>query len=300
MQVMAVVFAMTLGRPLMRTLAAAIGLCAWLALGAALVRAQPSEPAPGGTQVEEAPSPPTEALAGGASSKAPTAALEHYQRGREHYLAGRYREALEELKAALALDPDSPNLIYNVARVHEDLGNLDEAITNYQHYLEVLPDSASAEREKTDLTIRRLRGAKDEVAAQRSGDAELKSFEPATAPQPTLGNADWLFWASAGTGVAFLAGGSVCGVLALQRNHKVADFVVGADGTAHQRRSLVSQTKHLALASDLLFAGGAAAITGAALLFFLRHSPAEQPTHAPQASVYFDGQRAELLLSGAF
>ena len=49
----------------------------------------------------------------------PAGAIERYNRGRAHYQAGRYREALAELEKALALDPNSPNLVYNVARVYE-------------------------------------------------------------------------------------------------------------------------------------------------------------------------------------
>ena len=41
---------------------------------------------------------------------APERALEHYNRGREHYLNGRYRDALQELEIAVNLDPTSPDL----------------------------------------------------------------------------------------------------------------------------------------------------------------------------------------------
>ncbi len=279
-----------------------LGICASLALApVARVQGQAAEPAAASPRAGETPAPLAEmpASAPGAG-KAPNQALEHYQRGREHYLAGRYREALEELKYALALDPDSPNLIYNVARVHEDLGNLDEAITNYQHYLEVIPQATSAEREKIELTIRRLRGAKDELAASRANEAGLKSFEPTPAPRPALGRADWLFWTTAGLGVGLVGGGAVAGVLAVQREKRVRDFVVGEAGTVHRHDVLAAQTKNLALTSDLLFAGGALAITGAALLFFMRHAPAEKAAPPARASVYFDGQRALLDVHGVF
>jgi tetratricopeptide (TPR) repeat protein len=97
----------------------------------------------------------------------PAEALEHYERGRREYLAGRYREALQELKVALALDPNSPNLVYNVARVNEDLADLDEAIKYYRRYHALLPPAAHEERDKTEKTIRRLQGAKDEQTQQR-------------------------------------------------------------------------------------------------------------------------------------
>ena len=199
-------------------------------------------------------------------------AVAHYQRGREHYLAGRYHEALTELKAALALDPKSPNLVYNVARVNEDLGNLDDAISSYQRYLELLPPNQHSERDKTEKTLRRLEGAKEEVAAQRSA-ADLKGFGPNTTPPPaapTYGRTDPLFWTAAVGGTVLIVAGGVTGLLALQRQHDVSRFVVGPGGTFAQRKSLVSQTKHLALASDLCFATAGAALIGAALRYFLR------------------------------
>src|SRR5262245_24814610 len=55
----------------------------------------------------------------------PDAAIQHYSIGREHYQAGRYREALNELEQAVRLDPASPNLVFNVARVYELLGEID-------------------------------------------------------------------------------------------------------------------------------------------------------------------------------
>jgi tetratricopeptide (TPR) repeat protein len=68
----------------------------------------------------------------------PPEAIDHYSRGRAHYQAGRYREAVIELEQALALDPGSPNLVYNLARVYELLGRIDPAIANYERYRSML------------------------------------------------------------------------------------------------------------------------------------------------------------------
>jgi tetratricopeptide (TPR) repeat protein len=97
---------------------------------------------------------PQRALCQPEASKQPASpqAKAHFERGREHFRAGRYREAIVELKAALELDSKSPNLTYNVAYTNELLGDLAEAIVYYRRYLELLPDSAADERKKVEVT----------------------------------------------------------------------------------------------------------------------------------------------------
>jgi tetratricopeptide (TPR) repeat protein len=230
-----------------------------------------------------------------AQSSAPEAAIEHYQLGRKLYLDGRYRDALVELKAALEYDPSSADLIYNVARVYENLGEMDEAIAHYQRYLERLPAEAQDERDRTDKTIRRLQGAKLELAQH---EAERNSA--AQRSQPHAGRADAAFWVTGGAAVALFAAGGVSGVLALKRSDEVGKFVVGKDGSFEQRQQLAKQADNLALAADLLIAGGAAALTGAALLYFLRDSEPEQAPGTPELSVSFSGNGAQLGVRATF
>src|SRR5262245_50184844 len=69
---------------------------------------------------------------------APPEAMEHFDRGRSLFRAGRYREAIVELKAALELDPKSPVLMYNVAYTSELQGDLRQAAAYYRKYLAAL------------------------------------------------------------------------------------------------------------------------------------------------------------------
>jgi tetratricopeptide (TPR) repeat protein len=228
-------------------------------------------------------------------SSAPEAAVEHYQLGRKWYLEGRYRDALVELKAALEYDPNSADLIYNVARVYENLGEMDEAIAHYQRYLEHLPPEAHDERDRTDKTIRRLQGAKRELAQT---EAERNSAAQQAASH--AGRADFVFWLTGGAAVALFAAGGVSGVLALKKNDQVASFVVGMDGTFDEREKLAKQANNFALAADLLLAGGAVALTSAALLYFLRDSEPEASEGTPKLSVSFSGNGAQLGMHGTF
>lgn len=250
-------------------------------------------PARAQTASEEATSARQEAHDPGLpASEAPREALDHYQKGRRWYLAGRYRDALVELKAALEFDRDSADLLYNVARVYENLGELDSAIEYYSRYLTKLPAEAGEERDKTQKTIRRLAGARRELAA--------RTPPPAAAPEATRGRADLAFWLTTGAGIALLGGGAACGVLALHKNTRVDKFVAGPDGDLAQRQHLAKDAKRFALIADGLFIAGGVALTSAALLFLLRDGTETRSRPALRVGVGADGQRALLDVSGSF
>jgi tetratricopeptide (TPR) repeat protein len=228
-------------------------------------------------------------------SSPPPEALDHYASGRKYYLAGRYRDALVELKAALEYDPRSPDLIYNVARVYENLGEFDEAIEHYQRYMDVLPLEAADERDRTQKTIGRLQGAKSELA-ERERERAADEVE-----KPHVGRADVAFWLTGSAAIGLLGVGGASGVLALKKTDDVAAFVVGKDGTFARRKDLSKQADRFALGADLFLGAGALALTGAALLFFLRDSEPDKPDDdTPTLSFAFDGRNAQLDVRGSF
>ena len=237
----------------------------------------------------------------------PPEALEHYERGRQEYLAGRYREALYELRAALELDPSSPNLVYNVARVYEDLGELDQAIRYYRRYRGLLPREAGDERDKTAKIVRRLEGARDEQAQAKAaalrerGGLRSPNEQPPIQSSPGNGRADLAFWLVAGTGVALAAGGGVTGWFALEREQQLSDFVLGKDGSFDRREQLRKQANRFALASDVMSVAAGTAILSAAILFFSRSSE-PSPSRPPSARVALLPSRhgAQLQWEGRF
>jgi tetratricopeptide (TPR) repeat protein len=109
-----------------------------------------------------------------------SAARPHFERALELYRGGRYAEALPELEEAARLDPLGKDLFFNLALVHEKLGQLPEAISALERFRELETDAA--ERERARLTIERLRGA--EQAARSSEPAPPPCPTPAAAPAP--------------------------------------------------------------------------------------------------------------------
>jgi len=61
-------------------------------------------------------------------------AREHFKAASEHYRAGRFREALRGFELAERLLP-SPELSFNIARAHEQLGEIEAAIEHYERYV---------------------------------------------------------------------------------------------------------------------------------------------------------------------
>jgi tetratricopeptide (TPR) repeat protein len=86
---------------------------------------------------------------------------QHFEEALVHYREGHYRAAVAELEAALTFDPTSKDLLYNLALVHEKLGQLDRAIAVLERYAELEHDAKELERARQ--AIARMRGARAEL-----------------------------------------------------------------------------------------------------------------------------------------
>ena len=95
---------------------------------------------------------------------------------------------MTDLESALSWDPNSPSLIYNVAKVSELLGNLDESIEYYERYLRLLPGSEQEERERIRASLKRLRKSRSDVVLESKQEpVVLKPPETARAPPTRRG-----------------------------------------------------------------------------------------------------------------
>jgi tetratricopeptide (TPR) repeat protein len=218
---------------------------------------------------------PTSAQSEGASDDA----VQFYRRGREHFRAGRYREAIADLERARLLDPGAPTLVYNLARVHELLGEIERALLYYNEYVRMLPPEEDGARERAVETIRRLEGARETVAPavpSTPTDEQQTQLDPVVVVQER-GVADELFWITAGVSGALLVGGIAVGLSALSAESAAADTVLGevrSDGTGvndlEDRRLHEANADDRAIVADVLFAGSVLAAVGAGLLYVLR------------------------------
>jgi len=83
----------------------------------------------------------------------------HYDRGSDHFRAGRYRQAVEEFRKALST-VEEPDLVWNIARSYEEMGDAPNAVHYFRVYAETWPDdeSAAEAQERAEALRARLPG----------------------------------------------------------------------------------------------------------------------------------------------
>ncbi len=230
----------------------------------------------------------------GSDDGTPPEAVEFFRRARESYDAGRYREAADNLERALILDPDSPTLVYNLARVYELLGDLDRSLDFYQRYQRLLPQQQAREQDRASATIRRLQGAQ---ASGQLGADEAPPMPREVEPLRQLpglvlvrerGVADTAFWVTLTGGVALLAVGAVFGSLALLEHQAATAFVLDGTNDPSQRSGEINRAHTYGYVTDAALGAGALAVIGAGLLYFLREHTVER---APVREV--DGEESQ-------
>jgi len=227
------------------------------------------------------------------SPDAVAAARVHFTKGRDLYQAGSYREAIVELDAARALDPKAKDLVYNLAIVHEKLGEIDEALRYARLYVQM--DLEPAERSRGESYIKRLEGAKSEVAKPRTSPEPTKDAEATRgrldAATVTVGA---VAIAAAGTGVGF-------GIKALV-DQPGSSFKTGVDGTYADLQSRVSTAHTDAVVADACFGVAGAAAIGAVVLYFARYRDKPTPSSSGASVVVRPllGQTPGLMLGGSF
>lgn len=219
-----------------------VGRCAAVLLGAALLLVSSA------------------ALADPASPHAAEASGTHsvrlFNEAQEHYQRGQYRRAITKLEAALALDPEGAELAYNLALIHEKLGEIEAAERYYRAYLRMEDDPEL--RAKAQAVLQRLEGFKKDVGA---APRPLAERGPASGSHAR----PWAFVAAASAAAA-LATGCAFGVGALAA--KPGDDATTGNGVAYAALEGEAARAHrLAIVADVSFAAAATAGLVAVYLF---------------------------------
>ena len=196
-----------------------------------------------------------------------------FDRAKELYAAGRYREAAEQLELALKYDPHGKDLVYNLALVRERLGEPDEAMVYVDRYLAMKIDAN--ERQRAEAFRRRLEGAREEIAEKRRKVIVV----PVEVERERAFDA-WVWGPLVGAGVAAVSG-AIFGSLALST--RPSGFVTGRDGTYADLASRTDEAHGYAVVADTSWVIAALGVGTAAATYFAR-DPVPVATRATEAS----------------
>jgi len=243
-------------------------------------------------------------------------AQQHFQKAKELYSAGSYREAIAELEAARNLDPKAKDLVFNLGIVHERLAQYDEAIAFFRSYIE-MDNVTTAERGKAETIIKRIEGAKREsplppTSTSPGPTPETPGPAATTTPAPR-GRIDTATIVAGSVAAVGLAVGATFGILALANQPGDDGFVTGRDGSYADLESKANDAHTQAVVADIGLGVGLVAAAVTAYLYFSRTRD-PQATAAPRAgSLRFgatpltssgaEGNRpggAAILLGGSF
>lgn len=168
-------------------------------------------------------------------------AKKHFELGNTYYEVSNYAQALAEFQKAYELEP-LPGLIYNIARCHELLNNLKEAIAQYRLFLEKSPESK--DRATVELRIKNLEKRLEQTretsptppqaqakpteavptpAASPRGNPEppVAGVVTEEAPRPSARPRSWKWqtgWIALGVGGASLIAGIISGAMVSSKN----------------------------------------------------------------------------------
>jgi hypothetical protein len=237
------------------------------------------------------------------------------------FRAADYRHALERFLQAATIDQDS-NLLFNIARCYEMLGDRDAAIEKYEAFL-AKPDADSQGKVRANEAIRMLRDAKARSAAAAAAPPVVA---PQAAPPFAIGrNLD------AGSGgvnpgddggrplltaaVVTLSAGvlvTAAGVIAMALGSADHDKVTNSAGygnpmqvdplTQTQAQALVDSGNSKQLAGEIAIGVGGALLVTSAVLFVVRsgHGGPDKETRSVAFQFAPSTSGARVLLEGRF
>jgi tetratricopeptide (TPR) repeat protein len=181
-----------------------------------------------------------------AAAQAPTdaelaEAQRQFELGVTEYQAGELADALVRFSRAHALS-HAPELLYNIATVHERLRHDAEALDAYESYLAAVPESD--DREAIEARVRVLRAELAPAPAPTLDVVVAPAPAPEAAPPVAMVDApasgsDPAPWILTGTGLAVAAGGGVLVALGAMDASTVGTTTSWAEAEAARDRAPV-------------------------------------------------------------
>ena len=231
--------------------ALAHGAAAFLAVQASSVEAR----------AQGAPAPQPAATAPSASARARAAEL--FKRSVETYRSGDFKQTIDLLTEAYALDAQ-PVLLYNLARAQEGIGNNDAAIETYERFVAQEPNAKDRGAiEQRLATLRRQRDERLALEKRSTAPAVAQPVEQPRSERPPH-RRSVLPYVVGGVGVVGLAAGAVFGLMANSKR----DDAVAAPGQ-REALGLEDDAKSRATVSNVSFVVGGVLLAAGATWWLL-------------------------------
>ena len=183
-------------------------------------------------------------------------ARRHFTQGTSLYNEEKYAEAILEFEAARRVKP-LPAFDFNIARAHDRMEHVREAIDAYQRFVTGAPNDPDAAEVRSRIAVLKQR---------------ITEGAPAVPPVEPPHHRHYT-WIVGGVGAALLVGSLVAGLVA---NARYGDLKsnCGPDGACDavkvpQAQNWIDSARTAEITSDALLGIGAAAIIAGALLFFV-------------------------------
>lgn len=174
--------------------------------------------------------------------------------GLGHYRAGRFEQAAQAFQRAHTLTRHR-DMLFNVARSREKLGDVAGAVAWYRAYLATGPADETA-------VIHRLKQLGAEPAASSQAQAQGPAANEGPVETVERGAGPWP-WLAVGVGVAAFGAGTFLGFSALGEAADARKSDIRADAKKHK-----SAAESSALLADVSFGVGAAAAAAAVFLWW--------------------------------
>ncbi len=276
-----------------------------LALGLSLAALEGASAAgPPKSSPTTAPTASVTAAAAPAASSAPTAAaitsdaakdrrarqaraVELHDEAKVLYERGLYRRAIAKLEAAIELDPEGKELVYNLALIHEKLAEADVAEGYYLRYIQMETDPKA--RERALAIVKRLHGAQKNLEADLQERAIASTTSAGSsaptarvdAAAPVSRTPSPMVFVIGGVAVAAVGVGIGFGVSALATNPGSA--TTGPDLTAYDLEARARSAHTQAVIADLAFITSLVVGATATVLYLVeshggRGAPAATPS----------------------
>jgi hypothetical protein len=235
------------------------------------------------------------------------------EEGAALYAVRDYRRAIEKFIQAYAIDAD-PNLLFNIARCYEELGETEAAIEKYEAFLKT-PGADTRGRQRARESLAALQEAKNGAAASADVSASKTPApsEPAAAPE-TDGPRDEpssaaLPWAVLGGSAAFAVIGTTFYLMGVSDHAEVTDAPGYGDPgavagmTRKEADDLVSSGDTKKLLGGISFGlAGALAATYVVLLVNADDESSSEPAPGPALGFSLAPTRegTSVLVQGSF